>query len=136
VNRKNFQTLALERLSDAEALLNARKYSGAYYLAGYSIECALKACIARQSKRYAFPPKDAAKYFTHDLERLIDIADLRQKLKAEGKKSEAFDDNWTIVKEWSDEARYQGHGWKEAKDLLAAIKDAKGGVLPWLRRRW
>jgi hypothetical protein len=71
VNRKIFQTLALERLSDAETFLNARKYSGAYYLAGYSIECALKACIARRVKRYDFPLKDAAKYYTHDLEELV-----------------------------------------------------------------
>jgi HEPN domain-containing protein len=136
VNRKIVQTLALERLSDAEALLNARKYSGAYYLAGYSIECALKACIARRVKRYDFPLKDAAKYYTHDLERLIDSADLRQKLKLEVKRSRPFADKWTLVKEWSEEARYQGHSRKEAQELLAAVAEARSGVLQWLRRRW
>jgi HEPN domain-containing protein len=128
--------LALERLSDAEALLNARKYSGAYYLAGYSIECPLKACIARRVRRHAFPPKDGAKYYTHDLEKLLDGADFRQKLERERKNSPAFDHNCTLMKEWSEEARYQSHSRKEAQELLAAVVHVRSGVLQWLRRRW
>ena len=36
-----------ERLREARALLGVRCWSGAYYLAGYAIECGLKACIIK-----------------------------------------------------------------------------------------
>lgn len=47
MNRTQLQILAEERARDAEALLNAGRWSGAFYLAGYAIECGLKACIAK-----------------------------------------------------------------------------------------
>ncbi|MCP5119377.1 MAG: HEPN domain-containing protein, partial [bacterium] len=47
MNRTDFQNLALERLDDAKVLLDGGRYNGAYYLSGYVVECALKACIAK-----------------------------------------------------------------------------------------
>jgi len=41
VDRKKLQNLAKLRLQDAKALLGRRRWSGAYYLCGYVIECAL-----------------------------------------------------------------------------------------------
>jgi HEPN domain-containing protein len=49
--------LAEERLLDAAALLAARRWAGAYYLAGHAVECGLKACIARLTNAEDFPPK-------------------------------------------------------------------------------
>jgi hypothetical protein len=37
--------MAGERVRDAAALLKARRWSAAYYLAGYAAECGLKACV-------------------------------------------------------------------------------------------
>jgi len=34
-----------ERIEDATALLAASRWSGAYYLTGYALECALKSCV-------------------------------------------------------------------------------------------
>ncbi len=48
MNRKQLQRLAKERLKDAKALLARKRWSAAYYLTGYVIECALKSCIFRQ----------------------------------------------------------------------------------------
>jgi hypothetical protein len=48
VNRAEFQKLADLRAREAGVLLAARCYDGAYYLAGYAVECALKACIVFQ----------------------------------------------------------------------------------------
>jgi hypothetical protein len=45
-DRATFQQLAELRLAEARALHAEGLYSGAYYLAGYAIECALKAKIA------------------------------------------------------------------------------------------
>ena len=76
MNRLEFQDLAVERLGDAEALLSAGRYAGAYYLAGYAVECALKACIARKTKQDDFPPKEAKDYWVHRIPDLLGFAGL------------------------------------------------------------
>jgi hypothetical protein len=45
-NKAEWQELASARLDDAEILLRSERFSAAYYLAGYGVECALKARIA------------------------------------------------------------------------------------------
>ena len=55
--RSDFRILSETRLEEARLLLKGRRHLGAYYLAGYAVECALKACIAKQRKRFEFPPK-------------------------------------------------------------------------------
>jgi len=59
VNRAELRQLAEDRILDAEHLLAAGRWSGAYYLAGYAVECGLKACImARvESTGYSGPRK-------------------------------------------------------------------------------
>ena len=47
-------------LKRQKALLDGGYPAGAYYLMGYAVECALKACIAKQTKRYDFPPKPSS----------------------------------------------------------------------------
>jgi len=51
MNRGDFQQLAEEHLRHAKALLDAGLYSGAYYMCGYAVECALKACISRKTNQ-------------------------------------------------------------------------------------
>ncbi|MGP8244963.1 MAG: hypothetical protein ACLQVN_10650 [Bryobacteraceae bacterium] len=72
VNRKDLQLLARTRLAEAKALSGTGFPDGAYYLAGYAVECALKACIARGTRRHDFPDKgsvDAS--YTHKLKDLV-----------------------------------------------------------------
>ena len=45
MTRPEWQRMAGERVRDASALLKVRRWSAAYYLAGYAVECGLKACI-------------------------------------------------------------------------------------------
>lgn len=61
MNKKILQALAEARVADARALLNAKRFDAAYYLAGYAIECALKACIAKRTRRHDFPDKEFAR---------------------------------------------------------------------------
>jgi HEPN domain-containing protein len=136
MNRGEFQSLTVERLEDAASLLKAERYSAAYYLSGYAIECALKACIAGRTKQDEFPPKDAAKYYVHDLLKLLNIADLDSTFEQERKLDAAFETNWTVVKDWTEEARYQSRGKQKAEEILAAINDPQHGVLQWLKRNW
>ncbi|HLF84399.1 MAG TPA: HEPN domain-containing protein [Blastocatellia bacterium] len=60
MNRNDLKLLAVTRLREAKVLLANGEYSGAYYLAGYVVECALKACIAKRTKRHDFPDRKIA----------------------------------------------------------------------------
>lgn len=60
MNRAELQRLAQERISDARVLLDARRWPAAYYLAGYAVECALKACIAKLMKSEEYPDRNFA----------------------------------------------------------------------------
>lgn len=55
MNRGELQALAIVRIKETRILLDAGCYDGAYYLAAYAVECALKACIARQIPAEEFP---------------------------------------------------------------------------------
>ena len=113
---------------DAAVLLKAGRYAGAYYIAGYAIECALKACIAGRTKQDEFPPKEAAKYYVHDLAKVLDIAGLGSAF-AEESEDPAFIANWAAAKDWTEETRYQSRGQRQAEEILAAISDPQHGVL-------
>lgn len=137
MNRADFQKASRLRVRDAQALLGAGRYAGAYYLIGYAVECALKACVAKQVKRYDFPDKDLAnKVFTHNLETLVKAAGLEKAFEDDRKVNKRLEVNWTTAKDWSEAARYEvGRSEVDARDLYAACT-GRNGVLPWIRRRW
>lgn len=136
MNRQDLQNLALTRLEEVEVLLNNHKYSGAYYLSGYVIECALKACIAKQTQEFDFPDKKTVMdSYTHDLEKLVKVAKLDKELKS------LLDDpnfslRWSMIKDWSEESRSQTHSKKKALDIHLAITDPTHGVLQWLQQHY
>jgi hypothetical protein len=137
VNRKDFQSLARTRLAEAKTLLAADRFDGAYYLAGYAIECALKACIARRTQRHDFPDKksvDAS--HTHNLRDLVKVANLELVRLEEVKRDPAFGDNWDLVQEWSEQSRYRRVGAGMSQALVNAIGDRKHGVMAWITRHW
>ena len=78
LKKADLQTLAATRLADAELLLMAGRSSSAYYLAGYSVELALKACISSSFFSDAIPDKAfVTEIYTHNLEKLLGAAGLR-----------------------------------------------------------
>lgn len=135
-NRIDFQRLARMRLKEARALIQSGKPEGAYYLTGLAVECALKACIAKNTKRYDFPPDQAAlkDIYTHTLTRLIAAAKLQRELDVEMRSNIALKSNWDLVKDWDVKSRY-ATGGLNARDLYKAVA-GKDGVIPWLRQRW
>jgi HEPN domain-containing protein len=136
LSRQEFQRLAEERLDDAEALLRAERFGGAYYVAGYAVECALKACIASKTKAESWPPREVKQtHYIHDLEKLLITAGLKDAHELETNGS--LKDNWLTVSDWSEEARYESNRQEpQARKLLDAITDTQSGVLTWLRNRW
>lgn len=138
MNRLELQSLSELRVRDAQALLNAGSFEGAYYLAGYSVECAIKACIARQTREHDFPDKERAnRSYTHKLESLIDVAQLKGELDKESSVNPALDRYWGTVKDWREEKRYElGISEAIARNLFQAITEPTNGVLRWLKNWW
>lgn len=137
MNRKDLKALALTRLREAKVLLANGEYSGAYYLAGYIVECALKACIARQTRLHDFPDKNRADAsWKHEPEPLVRAAGLQPSLEAESKADPQFRANWDVVKDWKVNSRYVGWDKKEAQDMVRAVSESRHGVLRWLKRHW
>jgi HEPN domain-containing protein len=137
VKRNDFQELARVRIKEARRLLEAECPEGAYYLAGYAAECALKACIARLTERYEFPDKGKAnESWTHDLTRLARAAGVLEKLLDAASRQSELNENWEIVAKWTEESRYQRRSRLEAEDLLNALADPKHGLLRWVKHYW
>ena len=137
LNRRRLRELVQTKLSDVNVLIKGKRYDGAYYVCGYVVECALKACIAKQTKRGDFPDKNTVDAsYTHNLTRLVGIAGLQSKLDEDAAADKTFEQNWAIVKDWSENSRYQKHTRQETQALYEAIVDNGHGVLRWIKRYW
>jgi HEPN domain-containing protein len=94
VTRTEWQQLAERWLPAAKAPLDARQWSAAYYLAGYAVECGLKACVL--ARITATPEvvlddkKFSEKCFTHNVAELVKLADLEAARIAEATANPAF----------------------------------------------
>jgi hypothetical protein len=136
----HWQTLAEERVVDAQMLFSAARWNAAYHLAGYSVECGLKACIL------ARVDKDSGVIFAgrnflencwiHDLERLVENAGLKDVRDALSRTNSAFSGFWLVAKDWNEKSRYEVKTEVQAQELLEAITHEPDGVLPWIRRHW
>ncbi|NLS92967.1 MAG: hypothetical protein GXX96_12500 [Planctomycetaceae bacterium] len=139
MNRATLQRLSDERLDDARALIAAKQWAGAYYLAGYSLECALKSCVLAYIDRTGIIFEDkkyAQNCWTHDIEDLIRQAGLKiERDKAAGTNL-TLGQNWLIAKDWSETSRYRMSTQLQAEKLLHALTDNTDGVLSWVKSFW
>jgi hypothetical protein len=137
ISRSDLQALAVSRLDDAKLLLRRHRDASAYYLAGYAVEFALKAAIARRIERHVLPdPGFIREVYQHDLDRLIGLAELRPELSNARRANVRFNANWTVVSEWSVESRYQFIDRRRSVVMVKAVGESSGGVLPWLQKYW
>ena len=94
MDRKTLQQLADPRLRDAEALLGAGQWEAAYYLLGYTIECALKACVAKQFRLHDVPDKKLVNsFYTHRLDELLTISGVKSGMEIQFKADANFEIN-------------------------------------------
>jgi HEPN domain-containing protein len=142
VNRTELQQLTRDRVRDAEVLLASGQWAGAYHMAGYALECALKSCILKLIDDTGLIFKDKkyldklAKCWTHDLDQLIDLAELTAEFgKARGA-NHRLNDYWETAQEWQEVSRYERKTEAEARELFEAITNVPDGVLPWIQTRW
>jgi hypothetical protein len=101
------------------------------------VECALKACVSKQVKQHDFPDKKLAnEAFTHDLEKLVRIAELAPFFERDRLINGDLELNWAVVKDWSESSRYElGISEQQAHDLYSACTGLNG-VLQWIKERW
>jgi hypothetical protein len=135
--RSQLQSVAEEKLLDAVLLAANGRFANAYYLAGYAVEVALKACIAREFRSETFPHPDFVKgIYTHKFGELVNRAGLRDALDTSKKADPVFGANWATVSEWSESTRYEAVDRETCMLMIDAVKDEPSGVLTWLRRHW
>ena len=109
LTRSQLRQSARAKLEDAEVLFRGRRYDGAAYLCGYVIELALKARICTTLKwTTGFPAtsrefEGLLSFKTHDLDLLLRLSG------RESVKTQHLAD-WSVVKTWKPELRYQPPG--------------------------
>ncbi len=98
----------------------------------------MKARICKLLEINDYPDSGKIKqvYAVHDLEQLLLLAGLRNKLRSADIDIQA---NWSDATPWSPETRYSPKGSvsrSEAEKLLNAIRDNAKGVLKWIMKYW
>ncbi len=138
MNRHDLQRLSRLRSREAKTLLDRGSYAGSYYLMGYAVECAVKAAIAKKTRRHDFPDKQLAnKSFTHDLKSLLQTAGLWPTFEGELRVNPPLDLNWAVVKDWNEDSRYiLSISEAQARDLYSACTARTHGLLSWLKNYW
>ena len=63
------------------------------------------------------------------LTQLLMVADLGSARDAEFRSDHEFEVNWHVVKQWTEQSRYERAGRQPAQDLLNAVADRRHGVL-------
>ena len=128
---KEFQQVAEIKIKEAQALFERRLYNGAYYLAGYAVECAFKACIARHVRNNELPDKSFVNdSYTHNFDKLLNISELTEEFKNAYSENWELYENWMIISEWTVDSRYQFSIDKDdAKDIIKAVNDEENGIL-------
>ena len=106
---KDLRAIARARLRDAQVLLKAKRFDGAFYLSGYAVELALKARICRTLKWREFPQsgrkfEDCRSLRTHSLEVLLKFSGVEERVTA------MRPAEWSVVADWDPEKRYQAIG--------------------------
>lgn len=82
VSKDDLEALSDVRIREATLLHQNQFYSGAYYLAGYAVELAIKSCIAKHIRSGFIPDRNFVnRIYQHKLDDLIGLAGLKRRLK-------------------------------------------------------
>ena len=121
--RTVYEETSRRMLRDALFLLRHRRWHSAVYLAGYTVECRLKAAVCQFLNQKTLP----SEFQTHNLWALIVGAGLEQNMESDPQIGTYFD---YIESLWDVEIRYAGktYGRNEAEKFL----DAVGRFVRWL----
>lgn len=138
VKKKELQKLSDRKLEEIKKLHYAKFYESVVQQSGLVVEYGLKATICKNIKDNIYP-ESIKKYRTHEPEKLIDLANLRNDLETEKLNNIDFFVSWSLLSKWSISFRYKPIGSsseKESKEYIKALDNQDGGVHPWIREHW
>lgn len=126
----DLEDIATARLQDAHVLHAAARYDGAFYLAGYSLELALKSSICKTLNWQEFPATNKEferfrSFKVHDLEVLLKLSGREAAIKVQ------LLDAWLTAKNWNPELRYLPIGFASpdsTRELLDAVSELMGAL--------
>lgn len=126
--------LASKRFAEAKLLKKGELNSGAYYLGGYVIEFALKACYCQKVKKGEFPPERSIydKLYDHDLNKLLDVSGIKPDFYKEVKTNDDLQSAWDLIKDWSEKTRYAVFTRNDAESLIKSMEI----VFDWIKTKW
>ena len=148
--RIEFQDLASLRLAEANVLLAQNYPDGAFYLAGYAVECALKSVICKtlniddffdaySSKPHGAKVKDdiVQKFKTHDYGTLLVLSGLYFNLEADLLQDSLLERSWSAIRlhTWSEQYRYEIVTRKSVAEVDDFIKSVNY-LLQWIKKHW
>ena len=137
LRRSDLQAAAEVKLRDAILLFGNKRYSSAYYLAGYAAEMGLKACIAKRMAAHVIPERRFIQdIHTHDLSALHRLAGLQTELKEKQAADPEFAAYWGMAGQWTPESRYLSIDSASAQYMVQAIGHTPSGVLCWIKEHW
>jgi HEPN domain-containing protein len=126
-----FYRRAIMRFDEAQLLFKSQFTTGAVYLAGYGIECTLKALVltAARAKDRATTLQSFRGRKAHDYDWLRSIYVKRGGARFPSEINQHF----TLVNDWSTELRYlpKQVGSAEAKSFLKAAE----AIIQWAKKR-
>jgi hypothetical protein len=142
--------LSNQRLAEASVLYSNGMFDGAFYLAGYSVELALKAKICeRMGVPNLFDESDASvnsikgigeirkTLKTHNLFTLLIFSGLKLKFDAEKAANKEFAKaNSLLFTAWDENARYKpcGHMLPGDVDKMINLLSGPNGILSWIEK--
>ncbi len=136
-NHKDFKILSDRYRASAESLLNAKLFDAAYYLAGYSVECLLKAIICKRLGPNEYPPPNVnSTHYTHLVKKLTETAGIEKDLEYEKERCSELRNSYMVLKDWDPKTlRYESSplGEKKAINYIDEIKNKKG-FFKWLNK--
>jgi len=117
LSRDKLRQLCDSRLEEARVLLDSKLWTGAYYLTGLAVECALKSCLASAVEKHDFPDKRFVdQTYSHNLEKLFQLnVTLWQQFQTDAQPGSRLALNWESVRGWDNERRYDVVGEVEAR---------------------
>jgi len=135
VKRGVLEKLGRSRLQEARSLLENKHYSASVYLAGYAVECFLKAAICKAIDSEKMP----ATFMSHDLDALLLYTGLKRSMQNEKK---VYDNFLKIQGIWKIEGtpslRYKDpsiYKERDAQSFLDLIDGDSHVVFTWLKKQ-
>jgi hypothetical protein len=145
---EEIEKLSVERIEEAQILFGSKKFDGAYYLSGYSIELALKAKICRLLKIPNLFTSDEKKLQdiggivevrkalkTHNLFTLLIFSGLKEKFEIDKATIKSLSLGSSIFfQNWSANLRYRPCGSVEEAECMELLEllTCEEGILKWI----